>query len=298
MAFEVIETASKNDWLKTRREYVTATDAALLVGGTDAARRQVWDRKHGRDTFTGNAYTAWGLQREPAIAAAVTEKYPGLKHNEFLHVKTNTRYACTPDMVGVDNEGNSFSCQIKTVGENRAWDDISDLPDNYRAQVEWEMMVLGITRSLVAWEVRSGRPGDFEAGELRMRVVESDPALWARLVTEADKFLAWQPPEAVVVNDQLGDELRIEDLRELGDKIREIRADLKATQDEYDILATYLSDKYSTGTYRFDDRILEIAPGRKSRRFDRKRFEKDHPDLAGDYVLESVGKPRVTVKEV
>ncbi|KAK2701935.1 hypothetical protein QYM36_019436 [Artemia franciscana] len=153
-------------WLAERRAGVTATEVRDLYTGAKQMQDLI-DLKLGRreDTFTGNAYTRWGTEREPVIA----EKLAG---------------------EGVTFDGDLEVIEIKTAS--------TDLPPGspelekkgYVPQIQWNLWVLGASRGRLVVEERLMGPEGFEAGRVFRHWIERDDAMIRQLVQIADEFLA------------------------------------------------------------------------------------------------------------
>ena len=97
-----------------------------------------------------SAHPGWGHQREPDIAAAITDTYPWLIHNDNLFVQdADPRWRATPDMLG---ESPNMVCQIKTaLWDGEKWTPFT-IGQRYGDQVQWEMHVTGAPTALLAVE--------------------------------------------------------------------------------------------------------------------------------------------------
>lgn len=166
-------------WLKARSYGITATDAAHLcttrsVASVVRAKTNAW-------RFNGNAYTEYGRQREPVIAAWMREHY-GIESNTRLFCSPrNERHLATPD--GITPPDQPFLlAEIKTSTRP-----ISALPRTYLRQIWWQQYVLGADRTLLVWEQQQGfQPVDAEP---QVRWIDRDDAQITNLVRLADLVL-------------------------------------------------------------------------------------------------------------
>ena len=299
MSFTILHSISREEWLEQRKGYLTATDIASIRTGSEKAFRELWEKKRKGETFRGNRYTEWGHEREPHIGAHVQSVLgkSELLPNDQLYVKDGTKHAATPDMVSKDG---SFSCQIKTVGLSRDWDDIAHLPLDYRVQVEWEMYVLGIDECLFVWEQRLDGEDGFIVGETKHGLVKSDPKLRARLLQIAADFEEYEPAEVEDGGDDFTVRALIQDLVETMEERSELMAEEKVLKErlekiQHDLLQEIGEDPRRIG---YPEGVLEVNAGRVSNRFDRKAFAAEYPDLESKFIVESVGKPTVSFKAV
>ena len=301
MSFSILNSTTREEWLEQRKGYITATDIASIRTGSEKAFRELWEKKHKGETFRGNRFTEWGNLREPEIAKWVKsiDACSQLEPNDQLHVKDGTKHACTPDMVGKGRDGNLLSCQIKTVGKSRYFEDCAHMPAEYKAQVEWEMYVLGIEKCAVCWEERVDTGDGFEPGGCQIEFVESDPKLRATLIEIAERFEAYEPDEIEEGEDSFMIRALIQELklaigerRSLAEQDKKVKADIERIQGE--LLAELGEDPRRIS---YPEGMLEVEAGRVSNRFDRKAFAAEYPDLEEKFIVQSVGKPSVSFKE-
>lgn len=169
----------RESWLRYRRTGITATDAARLAT-TASVRAVVNDKLYG-GSFQGNAYTEFGRQREPEIAAWVRREHGIEPCGLLLHAAENARHLATPDGL-VHRDGEVVLAEIKTT--NKPW---SRIPRNYLRQVWWQQYVTGAGRTLLVWE----RHENFVVQDAQPRSVwiHRDEREIAKLVQLADEVL-------------------------------------------------------------------------------------------------------------
>lgn len=131
-------------WLRARAAGVTATDVARL-SSTRAALVVANEKLHGR-SFTGNAYTDYGREREPEISRWVKGVYGIEPSADLFHAENSRNHLATPDGIRL-RDGRLELAEIKTT--TRPW---RGIPRNYLRQVWWQQYVLGAERTLVVWE--------------------------------------------------------------------------------------------------------------------------------------------------
>lgn len=175
--------ADSNDrraWLGQRARGVTATDAAKLA--TEASVKQVVKEKVRGSSFGGNAYTDFGREREPHIAAWVAEHHGIEPCGLLFHAETSLRHLATPDGLFCDDDGRVTLAEIKTT--NKPW---SRIPRSYLRQVWWQQYVLGAERTLFVWE----RHRDFVVVDAEPKFVwiERDEDEIARMAVLADRVI-------------------------------------------------------------------------------------------------------------
>ena len=177
-------------WLAERRQGITATEVRDLAIGK-FRQQDLIDLKLGRktDDFTGNAYTEWGKQREPVIAAALAGEGFVEETRVFRHPE-NPRYLASPDGIRIDFDELVDVLEIKTAGTDLPPGSAEEQAKGYALQVQWVMFVIGARSARFVVEERLGYPGSFGAGEMHRHWIERDEQVIAALRVIADEFLA------------------------------------------------------------------------------------------------------------
>jgi hypothetical protein len=176
----VADSSDRVAWLRARSRGVTATDAARFTSHR-AVQSAAYDKLHGTG-FTGNAFTEYGREREPLIAAWVQRSHGIRPSNTLYHAAANRRHLATPDGLAVRDGGRVELAEIKTTSKA-----FRSVPRSYLRQVWWQQYVLGADRTLFVWEEhRDFVPLDAEP---RCCWVDRDENEIAMLVTLADRFL-------------------------------------------------------------------------------------------------------------
>lgn len=142
-------------WLEARRSGVTATEVSKLAQGRPGERAKMLAEKlTGERTFFGNKYTAWGLERESTIAAAIFRDYGILGSDVLFHAPGEIRHLATPDGVKMDENGIVTIAEIKT-GKYDLDPELAHFKSTtYLDQMQWQMYVMGDTckKCLFVWE--------------------------------------------------------------------------------------------------------------------------------------------------
>jgi hypothetical protein len=135
----VADSTNKDVWLDARMSGVTASDVANFV---EDANVSALVYKKLNNTFKGNKWTDWGLEREEPILEQV-----GFPPNKGLFKSLDEpRFMATPDGFKYI-DGELWLCQVKTT--SKPWDVI---PENYIRQCQWEMYIMGAAYNLLVWE--------------------------------------------------------------------------------------------------------------------------------------------------
>lgn len=306
MGFVELPYTGEEEWLRQRRSVVTATDVAKIKTGSDRAFASLWREKRTPSTFRGNRFTQHGKDREPVIAAMLSEDYPWLHPNKALLVgEDDARFGATPDMVSDDG---LVLGEIKTrkVSDDKdewfSWADVcaDQTGKKYACQVAWQLFVTGAERCVFAVEHWSDEDGWVDLHPLRVFDVERDEALIAELRDVAERFLEFDPPE-LVQGDQSDFEAMAlaRALAEMESDIAGLRAELRQREKDRAVLQADLLEAVGTSARSVDygGFVVEVSPGRRSRSFDRKALAADYPELEEKYTLEKDGAPSVKVLE-
>lgn len=167
-------------WLRARAQGVTATDVAKLstpASVLNAARAKL----HGTG-FTGNAYTEYGKDREPAIADWISEHFSIRSSSLLFRAAGNDRHLATPDGIGTDH-GALVLAEIKTTAKP-----FKSIPRQYLRQIWWQQYVLGAERTLFVFEEHRDFVPVRDTPEYRW--VDRDDGQIRKLVRLADQLLA------------------------------------------------------------------------------------------------------------
>jgi hypothetical protein len=177
-----------------RDEGVTATDARKIASGSRKTWRGILDDKLNGSSFTGNAHTRRGHEREAIILAEarLLDGVVALAPSTALFGNwDHPLHRATPDGLGIHQHLGEFVAEVKSHDEG--WD-TDDIPPAHADQMQWAMHVTGFDWALYAWEV-TGTPG------IQHRWVSRDDNRIAQLVGQADAFLEWRAAGAPEIDD-------------------------------------------------------------------------------------------------
>ena len=309
MGFVELPYTGEEEWLRQRRSVVTATDVAKIKTGTDKAFASLWREKRTPSTFRGNRFTQHGKDREPVIAAMLSEDRPWLHPNVALLVsEDDARFGATPDMVSDDG---LVLGEIKTrrlsddKDEWLSWADVcaDQTGRKYACQVAWQLFVTGAERCVFAVEHWSDEDGWADLRPLRVFDVERDEDLISELRDVAERFLDYEPPELVQGDQSDFEAMALASaLAEMESTIASLRAELRQYEKDRAVLQADLLEAVGDTPRSVDygGFVVEVSPGRRSRSFDRKAWESDNagdPALLEKYMVEKDGAPSVKVLE-
>lgn len=275
-----IETTSREEWLATRRKYITATDISKL-----AASRSSWagvkdDKLGAESSFTGNIYTRWGGAREPVILEHLSFLY-GIEPNDAIYVSDGR--SATPDGVSDD-----AVAEVKTT--IRPWADLDELQSvkpQYVDQVQWQLLVCERDRAWFAFEPHT----DFVPGPVQHFEIVRDDARIAELIEVEQEFREyWETDQDDSVWDGFMASYAVAE------------AKLREAQAVVDVLKSELRERVG------EDELSAVTPfGKVSylwpkpmERFDATAFRAAHKDLAKEFTKLSEPKQatlRITTRK-
>ncbi|MEX1078916.1 MAG: YqaJ viral recombinase family protein [Homoserinimonas sp.] len=181
-------------WMAERDGGVTATNIRDLYMGkismTELAAQKLGIRPN---TFTGNQYTAWGVKREPIIAAWVEQRLGIRDEHRVFRAADNPRFLASPDGVGVGFNGDLLVAEIKTGKDDLHPHGEAFRLKGYWIQMLWSMRVTGARRCLYAWEQHDSDWQDRGGQFLEPAPMQSEPLFaWieyrADIAAELDKL--------------------------------------------------------------------------------------------------------------
>jgi hypothetical protein len=175
----VTDGSDRSAWMRARSRGITATDVAKL-STPRSIQSAAYEKLHG-SSFSGNAYTRHGTEREPEIAAWVLREHGIDPSRALFHAEGDLRHLATPDGLVLRQTGTLELAEIKTT--NKVW---RSIPRGYLRQIWWQQYVLGAERTLMVWE----RHENFvPVGDPECRWVDRDENEIAKLVGLAGQLI-------------------------------------------------------------------------------------------------------------
>ena len=187
------------NWLAERRNGLTATEVKHLYMGGSIDELALLKLMPVKSSFTSSKYLTWGKEREPLIAAEVSNVYPYLAHeSRVFRSASNDRYLASPDMIGVDETERIALAEIKTSKYDLTPGSAHFDKTGYMYQMQWQMYVLDASWCVFAWERHHDdwlkcddgvqRPQTIDP--VQSEVIMRDDYLIDQLVQTAEKFFA------------------------------------------------------------------------------------------------------------
>ncbi|PMC04134.1 hypothetical protein CJ226_09000 [Microbacterium sp. UMB0228] len=261
-ATRVASQDNEAEWLDARAEGVTASEAPKLSPATWSS---VLSDKLNGSTFSGNAHTRRGHDREPEILTDlewVTESKI-IPNRHVWASKGNRRYLATPDGFQILADGRVRGVEVKS--HKRGWKMPKRvIPSDHFDQMQFGMAVLGLDEWLYGWEVM-GEDGTPPTQDPQYRVVARDQDRIDELVAAADTFLAWVDAGAPV--EQISPELEAAKINMIAAErvAKAAEAAKAAARAEFSqLLEAEFPDAAKTGWKHGDDSTVILArPARK-----------------------------------
>jgi hypothetical protein len=193
----VAQDAPREQWHNVRDEGVTASQIHEIANGGRGTWRRLHEEKLNGSKFRGNKHTRRGHEREFFLLDFADVYIVPVKPNGALFGHPdNPRIMATPDALGVDELG-PFGVEVKS--HDHGWE-VFGVPAEHYDQMQLGMYVLELTRWLYVWEVM-GEDGEPTLDDPRHLWVPRDEKRIARLVAEAEEFLAWRDAGAPAFDD-------------------------------------------------------------------------------------------------
>lgn len=199
------DSLGSEEGLAARAAGVTASEIhAIAAGGRGTHRRILADKLNG-STFRGNQHTKRGHEREPFLLAWACAHVALCSANASLFGHPDMPHIlATPDGLGFDPVRDAFGVECKS--HDYGWGDRDDIPADHYDQMQLGMFVTETRWWLYVWEVM-GEDGTPTLDAPSYRWVERDDARIAKLVKEAEAFMAWRAAGAPLADDDLPDDV-------------------------------------------------------------------------------------------
>lgn len=179
----------KQEWLEKRRNYITGTDAAALLGIVKFNNKfKVWLDKLGQaEPLVDNEKMRWGKLNEPTILRAYAESVPDHK---FVNVDgyeliTSEKY---PRLgASLDGWDDTEKCPVDAKNIQFVTAEYGDagtdeIPEYYKTQLHVQMAVTGADHAKLAVL--------FGGCDFRVYTIQRDDKLIEKINSEAEKFWA------------------------------------------------------------------------------------------------------------
>ena len=295
----------RDEWLKLRKQGIGGSDASVILGMNPwKSPMDLWLDKTGEfDEDNDNEAMYFGRALEDFVAKEFTLR-TGLK---VRRKNSMLRHADHPWMLAnvdrmVVGEDSGLEAKTASIYSLDVWKE--GVPEHYYPQVQHYMAVTG----LKFWYVAALVGGQhffihkiFRNEDFITELIEKEEAFW-KLVTEGTP----PPMDGSEACSKLLNSLYPE-----GEKDKEVQLPLDAAllirqyeegKEEEDLAKTKKDEAANKLKEMLGDSERGFVHDRKvswtnvsTKRFDSKRFEKEHPDLHGQYLNESLSR-RFSIK--
>lgn len=313
------------EWHALRAEGIGASEVAAVLGLSPwQSRFNLWHVKAGNitETFSGNAETSWGNRLEPVVLDAYADSrgcgelatgvdpfaWEQPADAGFVYQPGTYRHAlrewqrCNPDALASD--GTSWRLvEIKTARYPDGWgaDGSDEIPPHYRAQVVYAMDCLGLDVCDVAVLIGGSdfRVFTIELDEAEATLIRDEvAAFWESIAlgrgpgldesTSTADALRKLHPSVVDEDVEIDPELATDYFAALD------RRD--AASAEADFIANRIRQLMGDARRAVTPSGTPVATRSVStpKRFDRKAFAADHPELEAAYVRAGEPETRLT----
>ena len=238
-----------------------------------------------------------GHQLEDFIAKQIERLY-GVKARRCNYAYINPEHPwliCHPDRIATDKDGKTFPIEIKSASSfsARKWgaEDTDQIPYDYLIQCYFYFHT-GVPNPGYMWQVT------FADNQIRRYIIKRDEAIEEAIFTPLidiveNRWMNGYPPEPSNYNEATqiwhmptagaieGDEAIYEAVK----KLDELKAEIKAIEEEQDKLKTQIVDfmQDKEKLMHNGEKLMTYKKVEQSR-FDSKSFRKDHPQLADAYT--------------
>lgn len=313
MTAKVIRPKDRQEWLQLRGSGIGSSEVATIIGLNPwETPYMLWRRKTGREQAKPENFAMRaGHILEDAVAQFFQEDsgHTVIKSSagDWLVVDDERPYMrVSPDrtfyLEGTSNKtGNKGILECKTTQKTI---DPDDLPKHWFCQLQYQLGVAGYERGALAW-LTAGRDFDF-------RFIDFAPDFYGWLTEEVERF--WtdyvqkdvEPPltsvaDCVMKYSRHTDGKTVECTTEVVaaiERLKDVKAQIKdletAKTDLEDTVKMFFTDAEAL---TFEGKTLATWKAPKpSMRFDDKRFVKECPVTAKEYMREVQGARRLLIK--
>jgi putative phage-type endonuclease len=288
---------NRTEWLEVRRKTIGASDAPIILGISPwSSPHDIWISKMGMDATEETQAMRLGHYLQSGVAMEALHQIGGsILSEEDFAVHPNGWASATPDYV-IRQDDDNVILEIKCTHE-KSWDTV---PEHYLLQVHWQCWVHGIDRAYIA----------VLHGSSQVKVYELQIDLFSDwFVDSVAHVKAWfdnhvsdaeEPAIEQKRNDALKAAIRaasgtsVDLSEEIIDKMRriaQIKRETAPATDELSALEREVKEAIGTAEVGlYQGKTVVTYKETVSKRFDTKKFQADRPDIAKDYLSETVSR--------
>lgn len=152
--YDITKCNTRAEWLKLRRKFIGASDAAAVIGISPwKTNVQLWNEKHdpADPVEISNPNIERGIKSEAHIRElySIESGHPVQDGTGMLLSSVNYPFmSATLDGAAMDDDGNPYIVEIKSVNWSRHWKKDCP-PDYYFVQVVHQLIVTGWERAVL-----------------------------------------------------------------------------------------------------------------------------------------------------
>lgn len=294
---------NRSEWLDMRRKTMGASDAPIVLGVSPwSSPHEIWLSKMGMDATEETQAMRLGHYLQSGVAMEALHQIGGaILSEEPFAVHPNGWASATPDYL-IRQDDENVILEIKCTHE-KSWDTV---PEHYLMQVHWQCWVHGIDRAYIA--VLHGS-SQVKVYELQINLFSDwfvDSVAHAKAWWDNHVILGVEPTWGSTSDDGLKSAIRAAsgtsvDLDEqIIDKLRriaQIKRETAPATDELSTLEREVKDAIGAAEVGlYQGKTVVTYKETVSKRFDTKKFQADRPDIAKEYLSETVSR-RFLLKE-
>lgn len=286
-----------DEWLRTRKDYIGGSDAGAIIGlNPYSSPARVWlDKMEEEPVKIDSERMRIGRDLEDYVAARFSEATgKKVRKNNFMMVSEENPFM----MANVDREvvGENAVLECKTTGSYSAkdWKD-GQVPPHYYAQVMHYMATCSYDKGYIACLIGNERfvwyeierDEDYIGALIRAEKAFYENNMVRGIFPEPDGSDSYF--EALRKTYQGGEKYTIE-LEGLVDELIElkvIKEDIKALEKSKKVFEQKIQREMKNHEEAIIGSDVVSWKRCRSRRFDKKAFERDYPELARKYEIET-----------
>lgn len=286
MAIQRIRRESREEWLALRRQYIGGADAASVVGLNDyQSPYSLWCEKRGvTPPFEGNLRTEVGTFLEEFIAKKFEQETGKKVQNcNFTMINDLFPFAVADIDRKVLNENAGLECKSTSALNLKHYRN-GDYPARFYVQCQHYMGVCGFDKMYLAVLIGNS---DFKIFE-----IERDEAEISALMDAEKQFYGYmqsseEPPANAVDVESIelahpssnGASIELFGQQNIMREYLELKERIAALEKEADSIAATLKQDMGDAEKGTDGQFVCTWANRTRTSFDKKAFQKDHPNI-------------------
>lgn len=286
MAIKKIKRGDRNEWLQLRKQYIGGADAASVVGLNEyQSPFNLWAEKRGIvPSFEGNLRTRVGTELEPVIAKLFEEETGKKVQNcNFTMINDLFPFAVADIDRKIVGENAGLECKSTSALNLKHYRN-GDYPARFYCQCQHYIGVCGFDKMYLAVLIGNS---DFKIFE-----IERDEAEISALMEAEKQFYGYmqsgeEPPANAVDVESIelahpasnGTSIELFGQQNIMREYLELKERIAALEKEADSIAATLKQDMGDAEKGTDGQFVCTWANRTRTSFDKKAFQKDHPNI-------------------